>query len=325
MIAYSYAEKYSNQVKKMKLVPRCYVCQINRIISEIELAHCSHEEKFEAIHKVLEFYDGQKDTNSAQVGTDVREIIAEITQDANPYKQIKTKENQFALSQLPPFRTRLSSLLTEYSAHNPSKVKEFRQYWLELIFRAAIIGNMMEYFMLEHSFEQQELLDYLDHEHFTLNDTKAVYEILKDAEQVLILTDNAGEIAFDRLMSEQLKELFPSLKIIVAVKESPVINDATMEDAMEVGLDEAVDQLMTTGTNSVGLLFDRTSEEFREIWGAVDLVIAKGMGHYETFIEDYSYLKCPLVHLLRVKCSSVAESVGVPRGKNVVKLVNPPN
>jgi hypothetical protein len=137
------------------------------------------------------------------------------------------------------------------------------------------------------------------------------------AHSVLYLTDNAGEIVFDTLLVEQLKNM--GLTVPVAVKGSPIINDATLEDAEVSGMCKVADKVITTGTDSVGLTMDEVSAEFREVYNCVDLVFAKGMGYAETLTE-YK-LKKPHVLLFRTKCNPVANFFGVPREKNVAKLM----
>jgi uncharacterized protein with ATP-grasp and redox domains len=82
---------------------------------------------------------------------------------------------------------------------------------------------------------------------------------------------------------------------------------------------KVADKVITTGTDSVGLTMDEVSAEFREVYNCVDLVFAKGMGYAETLTE-YK-LKKPHVLLFRTKCNPVANFFGVPREKNVAKLM----
>jgi hypothetical protein len=150
-----------------------------------------------------------------------------------------------------------------------------------------------------------------------IDDTSNIYELARKAHTVLYLTDNAGEIVFDTLLVEQLKSM--GLTVTVAVKGRPIINDATLEDAEVSGMYKIADKVITTGTDSVGLALDEVSSEFREVYDRVDLVFTKGMGYAETLTE-YK-LKKPHVLLFRTKCNPVANFFGVPREKNVAKLM----
>jgi uncharacterized protein with ATP-grasp and redox domains len=134
---------------------------------------------------------------------------------------------------------------------------------------------------------------------------------------VLYLADNAGEIVFDTLLVEELKNT--GLTVIVGVKGEPVINDATLEDAEVSGISKIADKTITTGTDAVGLNFKEVSVDFRNAYDSADLVLAKGMGYAETLTEYR--LKKPHALLFRTKCNPVANFFAAPREKNVAKLM----
>ena len=56
----------------------------------------------------------------------------------------------------------------------------------------------------------------------------------------MYITDNCGEIVLDKLVIKVLKSYYPDLDITVIVRGFPVVNDATMEDALETGLADVV-------------------------------------------------------------------------------------
>ena len=149
-----------------------------------------------------------------------------------------------------------------------------------------------------------------------IDDIRAIYEAVKEAKRVFYLTDNAGEVALDVLLVREIRALGP--RVTVAVKSEPCINDALMEDALAVGMDKVADELITTGTDTVGLVLEWASEECLRAYDEADLVIAKGMGNIETLTE-YKHDK-PIVFLLYTKCETIANHLGVERGKCVAKL-----
>jgi uncharacterized protein with ATP-grasp and redox domains len=105
----------------------------------------------------------------------------------------------------------------------------------------------------------------------------------------------------------------------VAVKGGPILNDATLEDAKYVGMHKVADEMITTGTDAVGLILNEFSDEFLKVYNSADFVVAKGMGYAETLTE----LQLPVPHalLLRTKCGTVANFFKVSRGKNIAKLM----
>jgi len=150
-----------------------------------------------------------------------------------------------------------------------------------------------------------------------LDEIPQIFNKAKRAKHILYLTDNAGEIAFDTLLVQELKKL--GAHVIVAVKSGPVLNDATLEDAQIVGMDKVADEIIITGSDSVGLVLKECSDEFLNVYNTVDFVVAKGMGHAETLTE----IKLPVPHalLLRTKCCTVANHFNVDTGKNIAKVL----
>ncbi len=183
----------------------------------------------------------------------------------------------------------------------------------------AIVGNLIEFDIPGHkaSFSSLKKSFREASKDLVVNDTNTAYELAKKAHNVLYLTDNAGEIVFDTLLVEQLKNM--GITVTVAVKGGPVINDATLEDAAASGMTKIADNVITTGTDAVGFAAKEVSQEFLKAYESADLVIAKGMGYAETLTE-YK-LKKPHLLLLRTKCEPVANYFAAPREKNVAKLM----
>jgi hypothetical protein len=139
----------------------------------------------------------------------------------------------------------------------------------------------------------------------------ALRRAVAEADRILYLCDNAGEIVFDRLLIEVL----PREKIIAVVRGTPVINDATLEDARATGLTEVV-RVMDNGSDAPGTLLETCSPAFRDCFAAADLVIAKGQGNFETLSETRGKR---IFFLLKVKCPLIARDIGQPTGRLVVK------
>ena len=102
------------------------------------------------------------------------------------------------------------------------------------------------------------------------------------------------------------------------VRESPIINDVTFEDAILTGIDK-VAKVITTGDNSPGAVWESTSEQFKSAFLNADVIISKGQGNLEGLMDvDHK----SIYFLLVTKCDIVAEKVGVETGKYVVKKGN---
>lgn len=130
-----------------------------------------------------------------------------------------------------------------------------------------------------------------------------------EARSILYLADNAGEIAFDRLLIERL----PEGRVTVAVRGAPILNDATRNDAAAVGLHE-IAGIVDNGSDAPGTLLEDCRPEFRRVFEAADLVIAKGQGNYETLSDEPGNI----YFLFKAKCPVIAEHAGVPLGSHVL-------
>jgi uncharacterized protein with ATP-grasp and redox domains len=183
----------------------------------------------------------------------------------------------------------------------------------------AIVGNIMEFDIPGHKFTLESLAGQLREasKDLVIDDIDKAYELTKKAQEVLFLSDNAGEIVFDTLLVEQLKNM--GLKVTYGVKGSPVMNDATLEDAEISNIDKLADEVITTGCDAVGLQRSEASAEFLKVYDSAELVFAKGMGYAETLTE-YKLTK-PHLLLFRTKCVPVANYFCVPRDKNIAKLM----
>ncbi|MEJ2271133.1 MAG: ARMT1-like domain-containing protein [Candidatus Bathyarchaeota archaeon] len=288
---------------------RCIACILNRGYLQIQEATEDESIRFETLSSILNFLTAEfkPTSNPAYLGTKRDQIIKKITGNSDPYLQKKKLSNQKALEILPIIKKLISQELSSSS--------KFRKACL-----SAIVGNIIEFNLPENPFEFNDLKNLIQEaeKDLAIDDIDLIFEEAKKAETVLYLTDNAGEIAFDMLLVEELKKL--GTKVIVAVKSGPILNDATIEDAQYVGMDKVADKLITTGSDFVGLFPEDCSEDFINIYNSIDFVIAKGMGHAET-ITGFD-LSVPHALLLRTKCCTVANHFNVSTGKNLAKLLN---
>jgi uncharacterized protein with ATP-grasp and redox domains len=283
----------------------CLVCLIERGYHQACNLTEDPEIRKKIMLNVLNALEGKftSDAMPAALGS-VRDKAVKSTVKRDPYRELKIKAGREALALLPSAEHYISAARTPY-----------------LRFRRActlsIVANAMEFDVRGFRFNFRELREALKKPKLAVDHLKQAYNILKDSNSILYLTDNAGEIIFDTLLLKQLKDR--GLKVTVAVKEHPVLNDATLKEAKEAGVDKIVDELITTGSNSVGLIWEEASNNVKQAFKGSDLVIAKGMGNYETLTE----LKCmgaQILFLLKAKCNPIARSIGVKIGANVALL-----
>jgi len=287
---------------------RCISCILNRGYLQIQEATDDTALQFKTLSAILRFLaeEFKPTANPADLGTKRDRLIRKITGNPDPYKQKKQLSNKKALKVVPLAKSIISK--------ETSPELRFRKACL-----SAIVGNIMEFDIPDNPFKFTDLEKLIQQaeKDIALDEIPQIFNKAKKAKRVLYLTDNAGEIAFDTLLVQELKNL--GAHVTVAVKDGPILNDATMEDAQIVGMDKVADKIMSTGSDAVGLFPEDCSDEFLNVYNSVDFVVAKGMGHAETLTE----LQLPVPHalLLRTKCCTVASHLNVDIGKNVAKIL----
>ena len=183
---------------------------------------------------------------------------------------------------------------------------------LETAIRLAIAGNIIDFgvktSLAESDIEKtisDSLSGYLNSEQI-----QGFKNTVTEAEKIIYLADNAGEIVFDRLLIEQL----PYEKVTVVVKGNPVINDATMEDAGVAGLTRIV-EVIDNGSDVPGTILETCSQAFRDRFEDADLIIAKGQGNYETL----SGADKNIFFILKAKCPVIARDLGCEVGEMILR------
>jgi hypothetical protein len=141
---------------------------------------------------------------------------------------------------------------------------------------------------------------------FVIDNSDQFEAKLKAASKVLYLADNAGEVYFDLPLVKWMKQF---VEVIYTVKPSPVQNDLTLEDVKRSGLEAQFGRVMSSGIASPGVVFSLASAQFKREFESADLILAKGMGHYEALSELPSNGR--FFYCLKAKCQPVADSLGV--------------
>jgi uncharacterized protein with ATP-grasp and redox domains len=292
----------------LKVEAECAACIISRGAAEVKEATSNPALRFRAMSELLRLMHKEFRPTSvpADIGTKRDRTIKRVTGNDDPYRKRKKMSNEKALT--------LLAYARKFVEEGYAQQDRFKRACL-----CAIVGNVMEFDIPGHKFFFSNLRKNLRDagKELAVDDTNAIYELAKKAHTVLYLADNAGEIVFDTLLVERLKDM--GLTVSVAVKGSAVINDATLEDAGVSGMTRVADNVITTGTDAVGFAANEVSSEFLKIYNSVDLVFAKGMGYAETLTENR--LKKPHALLFRTKCDPVANYFGVPKERNVAKLM----
>lgn len=176
--------------------------------------------------------------------------------------------------------------------------------------RLAIAGNVID-FGVKGNLSEHEVFSALESafDEAVEGDLEAFKEDAFSAEKILYLADNAGEIVFDLPLIQALA----AKNITVAVRGAPIINDATIDDALEAGIAEFA-AIIDSGSDVPGTVLEECKEEFRRVYYEADVVIAKGQGNFETLCDT----RKKIFYLFKVKCPVVSSHTGLAIGTHVI-------
>jgi len=227
-----------------------------------------------------------------EIGRRIHQIIRRVSDCPDPYRRIKQEYNSLALELYPKLKQR---------------IQEEKDPLLTAV-RLAIAGNIIDC-GINTSFNLQEEIELILRQDFAVYDYPEFRRALKETEEILYLADNAGEIVFDRILIEQLQK-----KTICVVRDEPIINDATREDALYAGIDQ-VATIVSSGSDAPATLLHLASREFLKHFDQAKLIISKGQGNYEALSEA----KRPIFFLLKAKCPVIARDLGCKTGDIILK------
>ncbi|MCF8085541.1 MAG: ARMT1-like domain-containing protein [Desulfohalobiaceae bacterium] len=266
-------------------------CFVGQALDVTRLVGAGEGLRERILRDVLQAASGMDYTRPPPVmGKYIHRLVRELVDEPDPYAGLKQRFNDMALRVRPQLEERVRQ------AANP----------FEAAVRLAITGNLID-FGTASRVDEEEVLQAVDRALDTplQGDAAFLEQAVARADSILYLFDNAGEIVFDRL----LLDLLPLERVVGAVKPSPIINDATMEDARSSGITEMI-PVVETGSDAPGAVLQDCGEEFLERFQGADLILAKGQGNYEAL----SHTDKDAFFLLKAKCSVVAEDLGCPQG-----------
>ena len=230
-----------------------------------------------------------------ETGDAIYKKVREITGVNDPYAKIKEENIAEILALYPEMK----------------KIVDSSDDKILTAIRFAIAGNVIDFGVNKEFDIEQEIKNNLDKE-FAIFDYQEFIQQLEKANSILYIGDNAGESVFDKILIEELGK-----KVTFVVRDIPVINDATKEDAIASGIGE-VAEIISSGTSAPGTILNSCNDDFLERFKNADLVISKGQGNY----EGLSNVDRTVFFLLKAKCPIIANDIGVKENDIVLKGIN---
>ena len=283
----------------MRTTLECMVCFMQQALSTARLSTGDpelHHQVVNATGDLLSSLD--LSISPPENAVAVYKQVAKLTGVADPFQQLKKESNSFALRLRDQVRERIDS------AENS----------LYMAVRFAIAGNIIDY-GVQREFDALDVLSKCMEKDFCIDDFELLSKELNGSEglNILYLADNCGEIVFDGLLVEQLQQYGHTVTLVV--RGDDILNDATMQAAVDVGVDDLC-TVINNGTSCPGTPLGSCSDELQKAFAVADLIISKGQGNFETLSE----VDGPIYFLLTVKCTVVARHITALKNIAVNKI-----
>ena len=277
-----------------RLRSECLSCIIKNQIGKFP-KETAEKKKIEYMQKVFQILSDAKMTESAPVIVHkINEVQEEMFHMTNEYAEIKKYFNQ---------------IMMEYEMDIWEKLKNSEDP-LKLAIQYAMIGNYIDFGAMK-KVDEEYLTNLLNGAKDNPIDEKT-YDCLKqdlaDGENLVFLTDNCGEVVMDKLLIETIKEQYPNLNLTVLVRGEAVLNDVTMEDAVQTKLTDVV-EVIGNGNGIAGTCLEELSKEAFEKIEEADIILSKGQGNFETLRK----CKKNVYYIFLCKCDMFANIFGVEK------------
>jgi len=283
----------------MKVLPECYGCLLKQAVTAVTTNDIDLETQMQALQNVLLTLANIDDNlTPSEIAGETNRVIRETVGIKDLYQEDKKTSHSKALSYLDDLRI----LATQNSDI------------LEQGLKISAAGNIIDVIHTSN-YDLWEEVEKSVQQHLQGEGLESFRNRISESSSILYLADNVGETIFDRVFIETL-----NIPVIYAVKSGPVLNDATLEDALAAGIDQ-VAEVVETGSWAPGTVLHQCSDEFQQLFEQSTLVISKGQANYETMDEQGE----KVFFLLRIKCPVLSRKIGAPFGSLVLKQGDPLN
>jgi len=278
----------------MRLQPECRPCLEKLVDLTVGLATTDPGTQGEARRRALDIIARKfcPEAIPAVIANLFHRAIMDLTGNPDPFRPRKDAETHL-----------MQRLFAAVAPDDPGDE-------LPALLELAVAGNALDFFRPAADITR----DLRDRVHLTGDVAVLLSRLAAAPGRLLFLADNAGEQFFDRPLMAALRRR--GWQALYVVKGGPIQNDLTRADLAASGLLTDLEPVVDTGVATVGLILEETSVLFQSLWAAADVIVAKGMGHFETL----SRVRDPrLFFLLQAKCRPVAAALSVPRGAFVLR------
>jgi len=281
----------------MKTRLDCIFCIQRQALDAVRLVTNDVKEQEKILRSVMvNILEMNWNTHPPDIADVMYNIIRKESKEDDPYKTIKKECNDIALGMYPELK----------------KIVDRSATPLLTAVRLAIAGNVIDY-GVGPNFDIDKTISRVLEKKFRIDHFTKFVNNLKESENLVYLTDNAGEIVFDKILLETIISEYNFQKIFCGVKVTPFINDTTMQDAVYVGIDK-IDGVEIVNIEVDEKRVDHSSKTFPEIITESDMIISKGQRNFEALPDNKK-----IFFMLLAKCPMIAKELGAEQGDIILK------
>lgn len=290
----------------------CASCIVDDLCGALQLVPLEEKIKKEILRESFQFLSREFSTEKipSYFITEVHRILKRISGIKIPFKERRDKCNQLGIKMA-------EKIGLEAEALEESERFSFLVNWViasnHLDFRTAGTG---------YGFQMAEIIEELRacvSEGLRIDQRAEIFRIAKSSSKILYIHDNVGEIAFDKLLIQELRRYSSSVTSVL--RGGPITSDATMEDGETVGLQEAASEIILAGPDTLGISLSEMSDQLKRELQTADLVIAKGQANYYAMTEYRPNVPGKIAYLFRTKCELVSNDLGETGKINIAILL----
>jgi uncharacterized protein with ATP-grasp and redox domains len=287
----------------MKAENGCAGCIIDDIAGAVQLMGVESSKQEEVINASMKYMSEEFNfkTIPSTFITAVHRIAKHLTGQRLPFENLRKNCNDVGL--------RLSDKLASELKSLPDTLERF-----ETLIKWVIASNHLDFRTVGTGYDvpiaiiEKHVRDKVA-QPLSVNDIQSFYKFVNDIPKnrkpkVLFVHDNVGEIAFDRLLIQDLRNR--GWFVTSALRGGPITSDATLEDGAYVKMEDYADLIICAGPDTLGISWEEKSPELNEALHTADLIISKGQANFYLFSDYQKELKKPVMCLLTTKCLYVS-------------------
>lgn len=272
----------------------CYSCHIKTVEKLIQKFQPQKEVADNFLNEVSSLLKDDNTGTNPYLTRNIHAIARKYLKQEDLYQEEKTIANNV--------------LLSNYHLWKELVVKSDVPFYTAA--KLAVIGNIIDYGAHSVNGNIPELINELMKKELAIDQTIELCLQIKEANSILYLGDNAGEIVFDKLFLDIIWH--PNVTYVVRGK--PVINDVTLDDARQCNIHDKY-HIISNGSDAPSTLMELCSSEFQDAFNKADLIISKGQGNFEGLMNSNNP---KIFFLLIAKCNPMADLLNVKKGDMLV-------